>query len=167
MPRAASNTASPLISMRPRSGRRMPAIALITEVLPAPDRPKSAVTPSPASNDAARRNSPSPRSMSSDSIFAGNPERGSAHQDLGDVERGEGQQHGEDAQPHGGCVAGGDLRIGVDGERQRARLPGYVRHESDGRAELAEAAREGEQHTGDDPGQRQRQRHRKENADPA
>src|SRR5262245_19839923 len=100
MPRAASNTVSPLMAMRPRSGRRIPAMALITEVLPAPERPKSAVTPSPASNEAARRKSPSSRSISSESIFSGYPSRGTAHQEFGDIEGGERQQHRDDAQTH-------------------------------------------------------------------
>src|SRR6267142_764074 len=167
MPRSLSNTGSPSIAMRPRSGRRMPAMALTTEVLPAPERPKSAVTPAPASNEAARRKSPSPRSMSTDSIFPRYPARGAAHHHLGNVERGKRQQHRDDAQAHRGFVAGWSLRIGIDSERQRARLAGDVRHESDGRAELAEAARKGEQHAGDDAGESQRQSHGEKYSEPA
>src|SRR5262245_60161871 len=100
MPRPASNTVSPLMAMRPRSGRRVPAMALTTEVLPAPERPKSAVTPSPASNDAARRKSPNSRSTSTNSIFACDPARRAAHQDFGDVQGSERKQHGDDAQPY-------------------------------------------------------------------
>src|SRR5258705_5651262 len=150
MPPAESNTASPLMAMRPRSGRRMPAMALTTEVLPAPERPNRAVTPSPASNEAARRKSPSPRSMSTDSIFPRYPARGAAHHHLGNAESGKRQQHRDDAQAHRGSIARRGLRIGIDSERQRARLAGDVRHESDGGAELAEPARKGKQPAGDD-----------------
>src|SRR5882762_9164787 len=143
--------------MRPRSGRRIPAMALTTEVLPAPERPKSAVTPSPASNEAARRKSPNPRSMWTESIFPCYPPRGAAHHDFRNIERGKRQQHRDDAQAHRSLVASWSLRIGIDRERQRARLAGDVRHERDRRAELAEAAREGEQHPGDDAGKRQGQ----------
>src|SRR5215467_11849103 len=166
MPRPASNIVSPPISIRPRSGRRIPAIALTTEVLPAPERPKSAVTPSPASNEAARRKSPRLRPMSSDSIFAVNPARRTAHQDLGKVERSEGEHYREHAQAQRRGVSGRSLRVGVDRERQRARLAGNVRHEGDGRAELAQASREGEEHAGDDAGKRERERHGKEDTHP-
>src|SRR5882672_720482 len=154
MPSSAANTVSPLISMRPRSGRRMPAMALTTEVLPAPDRPNSAVTPSPVWNEAERLQAPSLRSTSTDSIFLAHyPARRAAHQDFRYVERGERQQHRDDAQAHRGRVARRGLRVRVDRERQRARLARNVGNEGDGRAELAQAAREGEQHAGDHAGQ--------------
>src|SRR5262245_51760305 len=100
----------------------MPAIAFTTEVLPAPARRKSAVTPSPASNDAARRKLPRLRPMSSESIFAVNPARRAAHQDLGNVEGSEGEQYREHAQAHRRRIALRRLRKRIDGERQRARL---------------------------------------------
>ncbi len=46
---------------------------------------------------------------------------------------------------------------GVDRRRQGLGLARNVRHERDGRAELAQAAREREDHAGDDPRQGQRQ----------
>src|SRR5215472_9871423 len=167
MPRAASNIVSPLIAIRPRSGRRMPAIALTTEVLPAPDRPKSAVTPSPASNDAERRKSPRLRPMSSESIFAVDAARSAAHQDLGKVERGEREQYRQHAQAHRRGVTGRRLRIGVDRERQRPRFARDVRHEGDRCAELAKASREREQRAGDDAGKREWQRHGEKHSHPA
>src|SRR5882672_581616 len=160
MPRPLSNTGSPSIVMRPRSGRRMPAMALTTEVLPAPERPKSAVTPSPTRNEAASRKPPSVRSMSTDSIFfASYPARSAAHQDFRNVQRGKRQKHRYEAQSHRRLVARRRLRKGIDRERQGARLAGNVRHEGDGRAEFTEAAREGEQHAGDEARKSQGQRH--------
>src|SRR5260221_840937 len=157
MPRPLSNTGSPSIVMRPRSGRRMPAMALTTEVLPAPERPKSAVTPSPASKAALRRNAPRRRSMSTVSVIAPHPFCRTAHQYFRNVERGERKQHRNEAQPQRGLVSRWRLRIGIDRERQRARLAWYVGNESNGRAELSQAARKGQQHARDDAGQRQRQ----------
>src|SRR5262245_14421986 len=167
MLRSVSNKVSPLMSMRPRAGRRRPAMAFTTEVLPAPDRPKSAVTPSPPSNDAARRNSPSPRSMSTDSIFTRNPTCRPAHQDLGEIQSTEREQHGEHAQAQRRRVAGRSLRIGVARKRQRARLPRNVRNEGNGRAELPEAPRKGKQYSRNNPGKGERQRHREEHSHPA
>src|SRR5712672_3302368 len=157
MPRPLSNTGSPSIVMRPRSGRRMPAMALTTEVLPAPERPKSAVTPSPASKAALRRNAPRRRSMSTVSVIASHPFCRTAHQYFRNVERGERKQHRNEAQPQRGLVSRRRLRIGIDRERQRARLAGYVGDESNGRAELSQAARKGQQHACDDSRQSQRQ----------
>src|SRR5882672_10274159 len=167
MPWPESNTVSPLIAMRPRSGRRIPAMALTTEVLPAPDRPKSAVTPSPASNDAARRKSLSPRSISTDSIFAGHPARCPAHQDLGHIEGRQRQQHRDHAQAQRRGVPGRSLGVGVDRERQGARLARNVRDEGDGRSELAETARERKQNASDDAGKREWQCDGEKNTDPA
>src|SRR5215831_18642644 len=166
MPRAASNIVSPLIAMRPRSGRRIPAMALTTEVLPAPERPKSAVTPSPPSNAAARRNSPRLRSTSSESIVASYAARGAPHHDFGEIQRGEREHDREHAQTQRRGVARRDLGVGVDRKRQRARLAGDVRYEGDGRAELSEATRKRQEHTGDDARERKRERHGEKDAHP-
>src|SRR6266851_4028955 len=51
--RSVSVRTSPSTIICPRSGRRSPAIALISEVLPAPERPNSAVRPPALSNAAS------------------------------------------------------------------------------------------------------------------
>src|SRR6266536_5379018 len=58
MLRSVSVTTSLSIMIFPRSGRSRPAIALISEVLPAPERPKSAVRPPALSNAALSKKLP-------------------------------------------------------------------------------------------------------------
>jgi hypothetical protein len=64
MPSAESNSTTPLMRIAPRRGRVMPAIALTTVVLPAPDRPNSPTIGASAANLTARSNDPSLASMS-------------------------------------------------------------------------------------------------------
>src|SRR6185503_13226969 len=134
IPRSLSNTGSPLMTIRPRSGRRMPAMALTTEVLPAPERPKRAVMPSPASKAALRRKLPRRRSMSSLRVIARDPAGGAAYQHFG---REQGRQRERDRyerHAQGLRVARRRLRVGIDREGQGAGLAGNVRYESNGRA---------------------------------
>src|SRR5256885_12968382 len=167
MPRSLSNTGSPLMTIRPRSGRRMPATPLTTEVLPAPERPNNAVTPSPASKAAFIWKAPSRRSMSTVSVIAHDPSRRAPHQHFRNIQRSERQQYRNETQPQRRLVSRRRLGKGIDRERQRARLAGDVGDERDGRAELAQAAREGQQHARDDSRQRERQGDGKEYADAA
>src|SRR5882672_5674344 len=146
MSRALSKTASPSISMRPRSGRRIPAIALTTDVLPAPEGPNSAVTPSPASKAAFSRKTPRRRSMASLRVIARDPAGGTVYQHLRREQGRQRERNRNERHAQGLRVARRRLRIGVDGERQGAGLAGNIRYESNGRTEFAESARKREQH---------------------
>src|SRR5947207_15421796 len=85
-----SNSSVPSHRMRPRSGVMSPATMLTIEVLPEPDGPNSAVTPSGASNFAATENSPSCFSTSTASISAPvQPGAGAPRQPFGGDERDE------------------------------------------------------------------------------
>src|ERR1043166_3145253 len=125
--------------MRPRSGRISPAIMLTIEVLPEPDAPNSAVTPSAASNFAATAKSPSRFSASTTSILLPvQPRAGAAREPFGGNERDQRDHDRDDHEACGRRIGAGDLRIGVDRGRDGLRLARNVRHERDGGAELAE-----------------------------
>src|SRR5438270_12312329 len=113
--------------MRPRSGRTMPAIAFTSVVFPEPDRPKSATIGASLRNAASRRKAPRATAMSTSSMVC--TRRTAAHEPFGKRERGERKQHGQDREAQRRRIAAGDLREGVDRERQGARLAGNVRDE--------------------------------------
>src|SRR5437763_8066989 len=101
--------------MRPRSGISKPATILTIEVLPEPEGPNSAVTPSGASNFAAMLNAPSCFSTSTASISAPVQPRASApRQPFGGDQRDERDDDRDNDQPRGGGIAAGNLQIGVD-----------------------------------------------------
>src|SRR6266568_5340709 len=148
MLRSVSVKTSPSTMIWPRSGRRRPAIALISEVLPAPERPKSAVRPPTLSNAASRTKLPkwcstTTRSTSEPLGAARCP----LDQHLGDEQRGERDRDRHKRQPKRREIAAGDLDQHIDRGRQCLGFAGDVRDEGDRRAELAERAGKGEDHT--------------------
>src|SRR5262245_63935273 len=96
--------------MRPESGRARPAIRLSTVLLPAPERPKSAVTPPPVANATSSAKVPRRQRTSSSSIAARRARRGAAHEDLGSHQRRERKEDGQDGQAERLCIAAGHLR---------------------------------------------------------
>src|SRR5690349_10486320 len=101
-------------------------MTLSTVVLPAPERPNSAVMPAPALNAASSAKVPTSSLAASSSIDACGAGGGAAQQQLGSHERGERQGDRHDAQAKRLGVAARHLGEGVDGERQRLRLAGDV-----------------------------------------
>src|SRR5262245_51820403 len=122
----------PPTEMRPNSGCASPAIRFSTVDLPAPERPNSAVTPLPVAKAASRAKLPMRQRTSNSSIAAGGAHVGAAQEELGGHQRGKREQDGEDAQPHRLRIAARHLREGIDGERQRLGLAGYVGDEGKG-----------------------------------
>ncbi len=141
--------------MRPASGRTSPARHCSVRVLPAPDGPKSATTPSPALHstssvkpgsdlrmrdlEPARHAARAPRRLADDQHEAG--------------------QRGEHRHQAERLAALARLHRGVDGERHGRGPARDVARQHQGGAELAERAREGEHEPGQDPVAGQRQRH--------
>src|SRR4051812_35969173 len=123
MPAWLSYSVLPPTVMRPDCGRASPAIRLRTVLLPAPERPKSAVTPPPVANATSRAKLPTRQRTSNSSIAAGGANRGAAYQDLGSHQRGERKHDREHAQAQRLRVAAGHLSKGIDRERQRLGLP--------------------------------------------
>src|SRR4029078_8143138 len=159
---AESKSVRPAMTIRPRTGRTMPAIACTMEVLPDPDRPKSATIGASAAKAPSNENVPL-RSAASSSIMVGfGP--GAAHEALGEGERREGEDDREDAKADHLRVLPRHLRERIDRERERLRLAPGVPDDRDGRAEFAQRAREGEDRARDDAGPRERQRDREEDA---
>src|SRR5471032_2003234 len=114
-PPAESNKSLPLHAMRPRSGATSPAAILTIVVLPEPEGPNSAVTPSAASNFAAIVNSPSCFSTSTLSISAPvQPHAGAAREPFGANERDQRDHDCDQHQPPGRGVPVRDLRVGID-----------------------------------------------------
>src|SRR6187399_2339678 len=152
--RAESNRTVPLHTIRPRSGVTSPATMLTIEVLPEPDGPNSAVTPSAASNVAATLKSPSFFSTSTASmslpVEAG---AGATREPFGDDQRGERDDDRDHDQACGRGIGVRNLRVGVDRGRDGLRLARDVRYERDGRAEFTERLGEAQHHAGDDAGQ--------------
>src|SRR5579862_3120720 len=144
-----SKSVRSLITMRPHSGRTMPAIAFTIVDFPEPDRPKSATMGASLRNAASSVNDPR-RAATSTSSMARIRRVAPAREPLGESQRRKRQHDGEDRKAQRLRVAAGHLRVRVDRERQGARLARYVRHERDRRAELAQRPREGEQGARDD-----------------
>ena len=135
-------------------------MALTSEVLPAPDRPKRATSPPPRGEAGieqesaqamldvdGERHSTSSRRLARRAISSD-----ASRRQHGDGDRDEGQAQ----RAH---VAARHLREGVDGRGQRLRLAGDVGDEGDGGAELAHGLGEAQDHAGDDARHDQRQRH--------
>src|SRR4029077_1686544 len=165
-PPAESNSSVPSTEMRPRSGASRPATMLTIDVLPEPEGPNSAVTPSGASNFAAMLNPPSRFSTSTASMSAPvQPGAGAAREPFGRDERNQRNDDGENDERRGRRVAAGNLQIGIDRRRDGLRLARDVRDERDGGAELTERLGEAQDHAGDDAGERERQCHGQEHAE--
>src|SRR6266851_5284535 len=108
MPRLVSVKTSPSTAIRPRSGRRRPAIALISEVLPAPERPKSAVSPPVLSNAAS--STKLPKWWVTATLSISEPvcaTRRALDQHLGNEERGERDRDRYQGQPKRREIAAG------------------------------------------------------------
>src|SRR5689334_11662866 len=160
-----SNSSVPSYMIRPRSGVIRPAIMLTMDVLPEPDGPNSAVTPSGASNFAATVNSPSRFSTSTVSILDPvHPRADVAGEPFGGDQRNQRNDDGEHGEPRRRRVTRGDLQVSVDRRRDRLRLARNIRHERDRGAELAESLGKAQHHAGNDAGKRERQRDGEEHA---
>src|SRR5204863_1057784 len=145
---AESKSVRPAMTICPRTGRTMPAIACTMEVLPDPDRPKRATIGASAAKAPSNENVPR-RSAASSSIMGGfRP--AAAHEPLGEGERREGKDDREDAKADHLRVLPRHLRERIDRERERLRFSGDVRYERDRGAEFAQRAREGEDRARDD-----------------
>src|SRR5712691_4185984 len=158
MPRSVSVSTSPSTTIRPRRGRKRPAIALTSVVLPAPERPNSAVRPAPLSNAAS--STKSPKRCVTATLSTSEPQGtagGALDQHLRDEQREERDRDRDGGQPQRREIAARYLDQRVDRGRQGLGLAGDVRDEGDRRAELAERASEGQDHAGEDARQDQRQ----------
>src|SRR3954470_1805077 len=148
--------------MRPRSGLNRPATMLTIEVLPEPDGPNSAITPSGVSNLAETVKSPSCLSTSTTSMSAPvQPVTGARGEPFGRNKRDQRDDDRDRHEPRGRGITAGDLQIRVDCSRKSLRLARNIRHECDGGAELAERFGKAQHHAGNDAGERERQRHGK------
>ena len=131
-------------------------MTLISDVLPEPERPNSAVSPAPASNaDVEAEARPAVLDIDGQRHRAPGAE-GAARQQLRGEQGGK-EMASERASGAGPGVAARHLREGVDGGRQGLRLAGDVGDEGDGGAELAHRLGEAQDQPGDDARQRQRQ----------
>src|ERR1043165_6028836 len=107
--RSESNSTVPLHTIRPRSGVTSPATMLMIAVLPEPDGPNSAVTPSAASNLAATLKAPSFFSTSTASMSLPVEARaGAAREPFGGDQRQERDHDRDRHQPRRGGVGVGD-----------------------------------------------------------
>src|SRR5216110_1332915 len=100
--------------MRPDAGRDRPAMRLNTVVLPAPERPKSAVMPWLVVNCASSRKEPAPKRALNSSIAAGGAHVSAPQQELGAHQRAEREQDRERAKAQRLGVAAGHLGEAVD-----------------------------------------------------
>src|SRR6478609_9369699 len=154
---ALSYSVRPPTVMRPDSGRARPAMTFRMVVFPAPERPKSAVTPPPAVKAASSAKAPTRQRTSRSSIAAGGAHVGATQQEFGSHQRRQGEQDRQEAQAQRLRVAPRHLRERIDGERQRLGFARDVGDESDGGTELAQAAGEGKQHAGENARKDERQ----------
>src|SRR5690606_2625492 len=165
MPRALSYSTRPSTSIRPDCGRSSPAMALSTEVLPAPDGPTRA-TMRASSSIRTWRAKPPRRRWTSRLSTQMPPLRNSwlilrptlaAHQPFGGEqgEQGDGDRHRGQAPDR--RFAARHLHQAIDG---RGKGPGFTRdrgYEGDGGAELAKGLGKAEHGAGHQPRPRQRQ----------
>src|SRR5215471_16212489 len=109
MPTFESNSTTSPNWMRPRSGVSNPAIMLTIDVLPEPEAPNSAVTPSAASNAAAIEKSPRRFSTSTASMLLPVETRaGAAREPFRDDQRQQRDGDRDQHQPAGSGVAAGN-----------------------------------------------------------
>src|ERR1043165_7391553 len=167
-PPAEANSRVPSRGMRPRSGLTRPATMLTIDVLPEPDGPNSAVTPSGASNFAATLKSPSRFSTSTISMSAPvQPGAGAAREPSGGDQRDERYDDRDDDKPRRGRIAAGHLQVGVDRSRDGLRFARDIGTERDGGAEPAERLGKAQHHPGDDARSAERQCHGAEHVERA
>src|SRR3954469_25657320 len=136
---------------------------LTSDVLPDPERPNSAVSPPSAANAASSTKAPRRwRAATSIMSVAERPAGGALDDPLREKQRRRRDRDRDQRQPQRADFAAGNLRQRIDRGRQGLRLAGDVRHKGNRRAELAEGAREGQDHAGQYPRQDQRQGYRHE-----
>src|SRR6185436_19582734 len=153
---AASKSTVSLMRIEPRCGVAIPAMALMTLVLPEPERPKRPTMGASAANLTSRWKEPSCCSIST--LIIALRLRGAAGEPLGRGERGDRQHDRDEAETHRLRVAARHLGETIYRQRQSLRLSGNVGDESNRGAEFAQPARERKQCPGDDPRQGERQR---------
>src|SRR5579863_3107257 len=186
MPAALSNSTSPATSIRPRSGRSSPAIISRMLVLPAPERPSSAVSPLGASKRAAMCLPPlsgAPRCNSTSTLNATGSENALSedalskdalskdmappgriaptgtppYQHFGSKQRRQRYQHRNDRQPdHLGFTARG-LQACENRQRQRFGFARNAGDEGDGGAELPDRPGKAQHQPGQQPRHGERQ----------
>src|SRR5947209_9733819 len=162
---AESNSSVPLTAMRPRSGVKRPAIMLTIDVLPEPEGPNRAVTPSGVSNFTATLKSPSCFSTSTTSMSAPvQPGAGAPREPFGRNKRDQRDDDCYNDEPRSRRIAAGDLQIGIDRRREGLGFARNIRHERNGSAEFAERFGKTQHHAGDDAGDGQRQCHSEKHA---
>src|SRR4051794_29597056 len=167
-PHSVSVSVSRSTTTRPRSGRISPAMTLISDVLPDPERPNSAVSPPSASNAASRRKAPRRWRTATSIISMPEGAAGGALDDpLRQKQRRRRDRDRDQGETQRADLAAGNLRQRIDRGRQGLCLAGDVRDEGDRRAELAERAGKGQDHPRKDPRKDQRQGHGQEYPDRA
>src|SRR6201988_573436 len=136
---AVSSSTSPSSSMRPRAGVDNPDRTETSVDLPAPDRPKRAVTPGVgAENSTSSEKSPRSRLHENSSMSGAQAAAHAARQPFGQQQADKPQRYGQRRDPQRRSVAVGGLDRGVQRERQGARLARNIGHESDDGAEFTE-----------------------------
>ena len=158
MPRPVSSSGSPSSTIRPRSGRSRPAIAVDHRRLAgtrAAEQRRDAARGREA--DVERSSAPRRQAMSTSSIRRRAPSGPRARQQLRGDHRGEGEGDRHQRQAQGTGLAAGDLGEGVDRRGQGLGLARDVGDEGDGGAELAQRLGIGQHHAGHHAGQRQGQ----------
>src|SRR3954467_10226620 len=122
-PPAESKSSVPVHEKRPRSGVSRPATMLMIEVLPEPEGPNSAITPSGVSKFAATLKSPSCFSRSTTSMSAPmQPGAGAPGQPFGGNKRHQGDHDSDHDKARRRSITTRHLQVGVDCSRQRLRL---------------------------------------------
>src|SRR5690606_34275322 len=133
-----SNSVSPAMAIRPRSGVSNPATMLRMLLFPAPDGPMSAISPASLRHRSAMVRPGMARSMSISKDMAAIPARDPPRQQFRQHQRAQRQQDRDDGEAGGDRFRARHLHRGIDGDRQGPRLARYVGYEGDGGAELAD-----------------------------
>src|SRR6516162_8399602 len=114
-PRRTSVSTSPSRQTVPESGASRPAITLVSELLPLPERPNSAMTPGVgAVKVASSRNPASCLTMETSSTSAAEITAHAPHQQLGPEQS---EREGQDGEPQRERIPAGGLHGGVQRKR--------------------------------------------------
>jgi len=102
----------------PESGASRPAITLVSELLPLPERPNSAMTPGVgAVKVASSRNPASCLTMETSSTSAAEITAHAPHQQLGREQSEQAERKGQDGEPQRERIPAGGLHGGVQRKR--------------------------------------------------
>ena len=144
MPRSLSKSTLSSSATRPRSGASRPAMRLTAVVLPHPEGPNRRRRPASASSNlTSRRNAPRCLAAATESI-SGPSMRRTRRANHSDSNRPPSPSATDStASRAAACSPPGSCSAEYSAKRQRASLPGDVRHERDDRAEFAQRGREG------------------------